>query len=39
VAEQLRLGASAWTYEEKGRPTKRDRRELDRFRRGDSGHR
>jgi len=39
VAEQLRLGASAWTYEEKGRHTKRDRRELDRFRRGDSGHR
>jgi len=35
VAEQLRLGASAWSYEEKGRPTKRDRRELDRFRRGD----
>jgi len=38
VAEQLRLGASAWTYEEKGRPTKRDRRALDRFRRGDGGH-
>jgi ribosome-associated heat shock protein Hsp15 len=35
VAEQLRLGASAWSYEEKGRPTKRDRRELDRFRRRD----
>jgi ribosome-associated heat shock protein Hsp15 len=32
-AEQLKLGASAWTYEDKGRPTKRDRRELDRFRR------
>jgi len=39
VAEQLRLGASAWTYEDKGRPTKRDRRALDRFRRGDSGDR
>jgi ribosome-associated heat shock protein Hsp15 len=38
VAEQLRLGATAWTYEEKGRPTKRDRRALDRFRRG-GGHR
>jgi ribosome-associated heat shock protein Hsp15 len=35
VAEQLRLGASAWSYEEKGRPTKRDRRELERFRRRD----
>ncbi len=35
VAEQLRLGASAWSYDEKGRPTKRDRRELDRFRRRD----
>jgi ribosome-associated heat shock protein Hsp15 len=35
VAEQLRLGANAWSYEERGRPTKRDRRELDRFRRRD----
>ena len=35
VADQLRLGAGAWTYEEKGRPTKRDRRTLERFRRGD----
>jgi ribosome-associated heat shock protein Hsp15 len=34
VAEQLKLGARAWTYEEKGRPTKRNRRALDRFRRG-----
>ena len=34
VAGQLRLGAAAWTYEEKGRPTKRDRRALERFRRG-----
>ncbi len=32
VAEQLKLGAAAWAVEEKGRPTKRDRRELDRFR-------
>jgi ribosome-associated heat shock protein Hsp15 len=32
VAEQLKLGAAAWAFEEKGRPTKRDRRELDRFR-------
>ncbi len=32
VAEQLKLGAVAWAFEEKGRPTKRDRRELDRFR-------
>jgi ribosome-associated heat shock protein Hsp15 len=38
VTEQLRLGASAWSYQEKGRPTKRDRRALDRFRRGDGGH-
>ncbi len=33
VAGQLRLGAAAWTYEEKGRPTKRDRRALEKFRR------
>ena len=32
VAEQLRLGASAWGADDKGRPTKRDRRTLDRFR-------
>ncbi len=32
VAQQLKLGAAAWAFEEKGRPTKRDRRELDRFR-------
>ena len=32
VAEQLKLGAAAWAVQEKGRPTKRDRRELDRFR-------
>jgi ribosome-associated heat shock protein Hsp15 len=32
VAEQLKLGAAAWAFDEKGRPTKRDRRELDRFR-------
>lgn len=35
VAEQLKLGASAWAFEDKGRPTKRDRRALDRFRRRD----
>jgi ribosome-associated heat shock protein Hsp15 len=33
VAGLLRLGAAAWTYEEKGRPTKRDRRALEKFRR------
>ncbi len=32
AAEQLRLGASAWASEDKARPTKRDRRALDRFR-------
>ncbi len=31
-AEQLRLAPAAFVYEDKGRPTKRDRRELDRFR-------
>jgi ribosome-associated heat shock protein Hsp15 len=31
LAEQLRLGHSGLTFEEKGRPTKRDRRELNRF--------
>jgi ribosome-associated heat shock protein Hsp15 len=35
VAGQLRLGAAAWSYEEKGRPTKRDRRALEKFRRRD----
>ena len=31
LAEQLKLGATGFMYE-KGRPTKRDRRELERFR-------
>lgn len=32
LAEQLRLAPAAFVYEEKGRPTKRDRRDLERFR-------
>ncbi|HTK46385.1 MAG TPA: RNA-binding S4 domain-containing protein [Gemmatimonadaceae bacterium] len=32
LAEQHRMAPAAFVYEEKGRPTKRDRRELDRFR-------
>lgn len=32
LAEQLRMAPAAFVYEEGGRPTKRDRRELDRFR-------
>jgi ribosome-associated heat shock protein Hsp15 len=32
LAEQLRMAPAAFVYEEKGRPTKRDRRELDSFR-------
>ncbi len=32
VAEQLRMAPATFVYEDKGRPTKRDRRELDRFR-------
>jgi ribosome-associated heat shock protein Hsp15 len=32
LAEQLRMAPAAFVYEEKGRPTKRDRREIDRFR-------
>ena len=32
LAEQLRMAPAAFVYEEKGRPTKRDRRELERFR-------
>jgi ribosome-associated heat shock protein Hsp15 len=32
LAEQHRLAPAAFVYEEKGRPTKRDRRELDRLR-------
>lgn len=32
LLEQLRMAPAAFVYEEKGRPTKRDRREIDRFR-------
>ncbi len=32
LSEQLRMAPAAFVYEEKGRPTKRDRREIDRFR-------
>ena len=32
LAEQLRMAPAAFVYEDKGRPTKRDRREIDRFR-------
>ena len=32
LADQLRMAPAAFVYEEKGRPTKRDRRELDRLR-------
>jgi ribosome-associated heat shock protein Hsp15 len=32
LAEQLRMAPAAFVYEDKGRPTKRDRRDLDRFR-------
>jgi ribosome-associated heat shock protein Hsp15 len=32
LAEQLRMAPAAFVYDEGGRPTKRDRRELDRFR-------
>ena len=32
LAEQLRMAPSALVYDEKGRPTKRDRREIERWR-------
>lgn len=32
LAEQLRMAPAAFVYEEKGRPTKRDRRDLERLR-------
>ncbi|HET7600275.1 MAG TPA: S4 domain-containing protein [Gemmatimonadales bacterium] len=32
LAERLRYSAAAFVYEEKGRPTKKDRRALERFR-------
>jgi ribosome-associated heat shock protein Hsp15 len=33
LAEQLRLSPAPLVYDEKGRPTKRDRREIDKWRR------
>ena len=33
LAEQLRMAPAALVYEEKGRPTKRDRREIDKWKR------
>lgn len=33
LAEQLRMAPAALVFEEKGRPTKRDRREIDKWRR------
>ena len=33
LAEQLRMSPAPLVYEEKGRPTKRDRREIDKWRR------
>ena len=32
LAEQLKLAPPAFVFEEKGRPTKRDRRDIERFR-------
>jgi ribosome-associated heat shock protein Hsp15 len=32
LSEQLRMAPAAFVYEDKGRPTKRDRRDLERFR-------
>ena len=34
LAEQLRMAPAGLVYDEKGRPTKRDRREISRFRKG-----
>jgi len=34
LAEQIRMAPAPLVYEEKGRPTKRDRREISRFRKG-----
>jgi ribosome-associated heat shock protein Hsp15 len=34
LADQLRMAPAPLVYEEKGRPTKRDRREISRFRKG-----
>jgi ribosome-associated heat shock protein Hsp15 len=33
LSEQLRMAPAAFVYEEKGRPTKRDRRDIERLRR------
>ena len=32
LSEQLRMAPAAFVYEDKGRPTKRDRRDIERFR-------
>ena len=32
LSEQLRIAPAGFVYEDKGRPTKRDRRDIDRFR-------
>jgi ribosome-associated heat shock protein Hsp15 len=37
VSEQMRLASAGFVYEDKGRPTKRDRRDLERFRDGRRG--
>jgi ribosome-associated heat shock protein Hsp15 len=37
AAEQMRLASAGFVYEDKGRPTKRDRRDLERFRDGRRG--
>jgi ribosome-associated heat shock protein Hsp15 len=37
VAEQMRLASAGFVYEDKGRPTKRDRRDIERFRDGRRG--
>lgn len=39
LSEQLRMAPAGLVYEEKGRPTKRDRREISRFRKGFDGER
>jgi ribosome-associated heat shock protein Hsp15 len=39
LAEQLRMAPAGLVYDEKGRPTKRDRREISRFRKGFDGER
>ena len=39
LAEQLRMAPAAFVYEEKGRPTKRDRRDIEKWRRSENRHR